>query len=147
MIADRTLLAEDGGPTVTAAVARVRPLLPLLPTAQAACESFTSMQLPASTFSLPTRGAVVTSATFVQATDAGNANSDYCKVMGAIKPVDTTAPDIKFQVNLPSAWNQKALQFGGGGYDGNIPDTLHYPILGLEHRSHAARARLHHVRE
>ena len=52
------------------------------------------------------------SATFVQATDAGNANSEYCRVMGSIKPVDTSAPDIKFQVNLPSSWNQKALGFG-----------------------------------
>jgi len=31
MMADRTLLAEDGAAMVNAAVARVRPLLPLLP--------------------------------------------------------------------------------------------------------------------
>ena len=131
MMADRTLLAEDGGAMVQAAVARVRPLLPALPTAQAACEVLATVQMPASQFSLPTTGAVINSATFVQATDAGNSNSEYCKVLGSIKPVDPAAPDIKFQVNLPSNWNQKALQFGGGGYDGNIPDTLRFPILGL----------------
>jgi hypothetical protein len=130
MMADRTLLAEDGAAMVNAAVARVRPLLPLQPTNQAACQALATVQMPSSQFSLPTNGAVVTSATFVQATDAGNANSEYCKVTGSIKPVDTSAPDIKFQVNLPSAWNLKALAFGGGGYDGRIPNTLAYPDLG-----------------
>ncbi|MGT2491945.1 tannase/feruloyl esterase family alpha/beta hydrolase [Cupriavidus basilensis] len=48
------------------------------------------------------------------------ANGEYCKVLGAIRPVDVTAPDINFQVNLPSTWNNKALQMGGGGLDGTV---------------------------
>jgi feruloyl esterase len=35
--------------------------------------------------------------------------------------VDPAAPDIRMQVALPTTWNQKALMFGGGGYDGTIP--------------------------
>lgn len=41
-----------------------------------------------------------------------------CRVLGVVDPVDPTAPPINFQVNLPSQWNSKAVQFGGGGFDG-----------------------------
>jgi hypothetical protein len=81
--------------------------------------------------SLPTTGADITSATYVSATDAGNTNGTYCKVLASIHPIDKTAPDIKIQVNLPETWNEKALQNGGGGYNGNIPNTLGATTLGL----------------
>ncbi len=29
-------------------------------------------------------------------------------------------PSIDFEVNLPTAWNSKALQYGGGGFDGTL---------------------------
>jgi hypothetical protein len=32
--------------------------------------------------------------------------------------VDTGAPPIRFQVNLPTQWNGSYLQFGGGGFNG-----------------------------
>ena len=54
------------------------------------------------------------------ATDSGNSNGEFCKVLGAIHPVDPTAPDIKFEVNLPTNWNNRMLQMGGGGYDGSL---------------------------
>jgi len=37
--------------------------------------------------------------------------------------VDPTAPKIKFQVDLPANWNKKAMAFGGGGFDGSIPNV------------------------
>jgi hypothetical protein len=42
----------------------------------------------------------------------------YCKVLGEIAPVDPTAPPIRFEVNLPERWNGKAVQYGGGGFNG-----------------------------
>ena len=90
----------------------------------AAGQTLADLAWPASQFSLPTGGAVVSSAVRVRAQDAGKRNGEYCKVPGRIKPVDQAAPDIGFQVNLPSTWNGKALQVGGGGYNGNIPNTL-----------------------
>jgi Tannase and feruloyl esterase len=42
----------------------------------------------------------------------------YCKVLGAIAPIDPNAPPIQFQVNLPVQWNARAVQYGGGGYNG-----------------------------
>jgi hypothetical protein len=44
-------------------------------------------------------------------------------VLGVIHPVDASAFDIKFQVNLPTTWNLKTLMYGGGGYNGSIPAT------------------------
>jgi len=41
-------------------------------------------------------------------------------VLGAIDPVDPSAPKINFQVNLPASWNQKAVHYGGGGYNGTL---------------------------
>ena len=77
------------------------------------------------TIGLPTTGAVVTSAVIVPAAGTGIAAvADYCKVLGDINPVDPTAPKIKFQVNLPSNWNGKAMMFGGGGYNGVLATGL-----------------------
>jgi feruloyl esterase len=46
------------------------------------------------------------------------ATPEYCKVLGAIAPSDPKAPPIKFEVNLPSAWNGRSVQYGGGGFNG-----------------------------
>jgi hypothetical protein len=43
---------------------------------------------------------------------------DFCKVIGKISPVDSKAPDIQFQVNLPINWNKRSVQYGGGGFNG-----------------------------
>jgi feruloyl esterase len=90
------------------------------------------LKIPASAISLPTTGAEVTSAVLVQATDKGNQLGEYCKVLATIHPVDPKAPDILLRANLPTRWNGKALQMGGGGYNGNIPNTLIEPTLGLK---------------
>ena len=41
----------------------------------------------------------------------------YCKVLAQIAPVDPHAQPITVQLNLPSVWNGKAVQMGGGGLD------------------------------
>jgi feruloyl esterase len=72
------------------------------------------LSIPASSIAEPTSGATITSATLVET------SGEYCQVNGAIAPVDPTAPSIKFQVNLPTRWNHKALHYGGGGFDGTL---------------------------
>lgn len=84
------------------------------------CAPLKDAKVPASSIGLPTRGAVVTSATLVAASAS---LPEYCKVEGSIQAMDARAPSIHFEVDLPSAWNQKLLMFGGGGYDGVIPVT------------------------
>ncbi|WP_393937031.1 tannase/feruloyl esterase family alpha/beta hydrolase [Piscinibacter sakaiensis] len=48
---------------------------------------------------------------------------EHCLVTGTIAPVDTTAPDIQFRVALPTTWNRKVMMFGGGGFDGTLPNV------------------------
>lgn len=94
------------------------------PAAAAACQKLAGVKVSARDIGQPTTGAVVTSAQWVAADAAGNAHGEYCKVLGAIHPVDPKAPDINFQVNLPTAWNRKLLQYGGGGLNGVLVTGL-----------------------
>src|SRR5690349_21410093 len=80
------------------------------------CADLNGMHIRRDEIGLPTTGADVTSATLVAATAPGNALGEYCRVDGAIHPVDPTAPDIKFRAHFPTNWNGKAVQYGGGGY-------------------------------
>ncbi|MEU4522085.1 tannase/feruloyl esterase family alpha/beta hydrolase [Amycolatopsis sp. NPDC024027] len=79
------------------------------------CAGLTGLRIPASVMSLPTTGGLVTAASVVP--------GEYCRVDAELHPVDPAAPAIKLRVALPLAWNHKALMFGGGGYNGTIPDV------------------------
>jgi len=92
--------------------------------AQTACADLVGMVIPASAIGLPTTGGAVTSAAVVPAAGAGAALvAEYCRVDARISPVDASAPNILFRVALPTSWNQKALMYGGGGFDGSIPNV------------------------
>lgn len=96
-----------------------------LPAKPSACADLNGLAIAAKFIGLPTTGAAVTSAVVVPAAGAGVAAvAEYCKVLGDINPVDSTAPKIKFQVNLPTNWNTKAMMFGGGGYNGVMATGL-----------------------
>ncbi|HQS68045.1 MULTISPECIES: tannase/feruloyl esterase family alpha/beta hydrolase [unclassified Novosphingobium] len=64
---------------------------------------------------LPTNGAVITEA-HVTGDTAGPAG--LCLVQGKIAPINPGSPPIHFQLNLPASWNHKAVQLGGGGFNG-----------------------------
>jgi len=102
------------------------------PDASGPCSAIAALSIPADRISLPTSGATIQSATLVTTSETSNQNGEYCKVIGQIKPVDPKAPDIVWQVNLPSAWNGKLLQYGGGGYNGSLPPTTDKTTLGLD---------------
>jgi len=91
------------------------------------CEELIRWQLPSTAIGLPTRGATVETATV---SAAGDANGKYCKVNGAILSIDPKAQPIRFQVNLPGDWNEKAVHAGGGGYDGTVVDALRLSFVG-----------------
>ncbi len=89
--------------------------------AEHACAALSGLRIPASAIGLPTTGASVQKASFVPAGAASSGSTvEYCAVTGVISPVSPGSPGIEFQVNLPSRWNGKALQMGGGGYDGTL---------------------------
>jgi feruloyl esterase len=105
------------------AVAAAAALAPHAARADAAaarrCERLAGLEIGATAIGLPTSGAVIVQASLTGADDASGEN---CKIFGAIRPLDARAPDIRFLVNIPVAWNGKALHLGGGGYDGAIVD-------------------------
>ena len=72
----------------------------------------------ASEIGLPTRGATVQSATMTPAVAGGN--PEFCLVTGQILSVDTGAPPINFQLNLPTTWTRRTMQLGGGGFNGTV---------------------------
>ena len=101
--------------------------------AATACGALNAKAIAANAIGEPTTGAVVTAATYKAAVaDAPNGagtaivqgTPDYCQVLIDIKPVDATAPVIKAQVNLPTSWNGKSLQMGGGGLNGTLVTGL-----------------------
>lgn len=89
-----------------------------------ACAALVGFDIKASSIGLATSGASIKTATLVAASASGNTNGEYCAVTGFITPVSASAPSMEFQVNLPSTWNQRALQFGGGAYDGSLVTGL-----------------------
>ena len=54
---------------------------------------------------------------------AAKSGGPYCTVNGSIAPIDKApnAKPINFQVALPSTWNGRSVQLGGGGMNGTIP--------------------------
>jgi feruloyl esterase len=93
---------------------------------------------------LPTRGATIESAVLVAPSPQSvparfafdppmaeitvvPAAPEHCRVIGSIAPVDARAPPIRFQVNLPTQWNGRYLQFGGGGFNGVLITGLGLP--------------------
>ncbi len=117
-----------------------------------ACANLTSLKIAASEIGLPTSGATITSAqTQTVPADPPRqqvATREYCKVLGAIAPVDPKAPPINFQVNLPAQWNGKAVQYGGGGSNGVLITGLN-PLRDARRRyarAGCARLRRHGAR-
>ncbi len=78
----------------------------------AQCSEIAGTVIAAARLELATSGAQVETAEYVE--------PGYCKVLGFIKPVDPEAPQVRFQLNLPTDWNGKSLQCGGGGLNGNL---------------------------
>ena len=88
-------------------------------------EDCTSVRLgtsiPISSIGEPVAGATLAAPRWVAA--AGNAPS-YCSIDGAMSPTDTSANGrpINFRVVLPASWTSHAVQLGGGGMNGSIPN-------------------------
>lgn len=101
--------------------------------ASQACSALQGAQVAAAFIAEPTRGAVVSAASYRAALAAAPnaagtalvaATPDYCELLVDIRPVDSTAPLIKAQVNLPASWNGKSVQMGGGGLNGTLVTGL-----------------------
>ncbi len=95
--------------------------------AQQACERLKGLTVPAESIALPTAGALVTHAQL-----AHTKGVEYCKLLGEIRPVTPDTQNIRFEANLPTRWNGKAVQFGGAIFDGWLAYSkgLKQPTIG-----------------
>jgi hypothetical protein len=108
---------------------------------KAACGAMNAATVDAATVNagvpLASGAATVTSAEYVEAgavkiapqgpTPAAMitpASPAFCKLLGKIANVDAKATPIQFQVNLPTTWNGRSVQFGGGGFNGTLINGL-----------------------
>jgi Tannase and feruloyl esterase len=88
------------------------------------CQQLMGLSIPAASIGLPTSGGTVIAVAAVAASGVGaNALPEHCLVSGSIAPVDPSAPKILFKLALPTEWNSKAVMFGGGGFNGTIPNV------------------------
>ena len=85
--------------------------------AEVACADLKGQTIPTTAIGLPVSSVKINSADLVP---AAGAMPVYCKVLGEMGPVDPKAHAILFEVNLPEAWNGKAVQYGGGGMNGTL---------------------------
>ena len=128
----KTLTALMAAFTGTVALAAT-PALPL----KTACEALSGLSLPAQFTALPSGPVRIESATLQAATNPAVAERGptpaarfspalpaYCRVLGAISPLDPQAPMIQFQINLPMTWNGRSVQYGGGGFNGTLINAL-----------------------
>ncbi len=85
--------------------------------------------VPVSSIGEPVSGVEV--ATLRWITAAGSTPA-YCAVDGSMAPIDPGAPPINFRVLLPAEWSHRAVQLGGSGFNGTIPNLAgnEFPIGG-----------------
>lgn len=79
------------------------------------CRGLKGHEVGSAEIGLPSRGAVIRSTKEVK-----SASGVFCKVLGEVRSIDSDANPIRFEVNLPERWNGKAVQFGGGAFDGYL---------------------------
>jgi hypothetical protein len=87
----------------------------------APCDALQGRVIAKSEIGLPSGDASISSAqsATIPASMAGpEPTVGYCKVLGTIAPVDPNAHPIRFQINMPAQWNKRAVQYGGGGFNG-----------------------------
>lgn len=112
------LSACGGGSSDTGQTTAPTTVLPI------ACAQLVGKAIPAESIGMPTSGGAVTAATTVAASGTGtSAIPEHCLVSASIAPVDKAAPEIRFRIAMPAAWNEKVVMFGGGGFDGSIPSV------------------------
>src|SRR6185436_15556940 len=77
--------------------------------------------IPVSSIREAVAGVTLAAPRWVAAT--GNAPA-YCSIDGVMAPTDTSSNGrpINFRVVLPASWTSHAVQLGGGGMNGSIPN-------------------------
>jgi feruloyl esterase len=75
--------------------------------------------IPVKSIGEPVSNVTLTEPKWTAATDT---TPGYCSIDGAMAPVDAAAKPINFRVLLPASWTLRAVQLGGGGMNGIVPN-------------------------
>lgn len=119
------VLAIWAGPAAGAPQRSAFALLPLdearLVGAERCAVSVVGDSIPSGAIGEPVSAVTLAPPRWVDATDTSPAR---CEVDGVMAPVDrsATARPINFTVWLPGDWNGRAVQLGGGGMNGTVPN-------------------------
>jgi len=89
-----------------------------------ACAGMAGKTVSPGQIALTSGKATVSSAMLVPAVTTAPAFAEYCRVQGSIAPLTAGADPIRFQLNLPTTWNEKAVMVGGGGFNGTVIDGV-----------------------
>ncbi|MFM9922350.1 tannase/feruloyl esterase family alpha/beta hydrolase [Variovorax sp. H27-G14] len=89
-----------------------------------ACAGMAGKTVSSGQIGLTSGRATVSSAVLVPAVTTAPAFAEYCRVQGSIAPLAAGADPIRFQLNLPTTWNEKAVMVGGGGFNGTVVDAV-----------------------
>ena len=78
-------------------------------------------EIPVAAIGEPVAGVTLAAPKWVAAAGAAPA---YCSIDGAMAPTDKSpnGRSINFRVVLPASWTRHAVQLGGGGMNGSIPN-------------------------
>lgn len=118
-----SILALGGGLLAGAAAQAAAASPPALKPSKP-CSSLVGTNVSPAQIGVPSGAAVVTAATMETAKTPTGEKRSYCQVLGEIAPLTAGASPIRFQVNLPTAWNARSLMMGGGGFNGLLIDGL-----------------------
>ena len=131
----RRLFAACAAITVSVGTAQA---IPLGANPEQACSALVG-EIPAAAIGLASgpavidKAAIVPAVPFAVAERALNpaaritpATPSFCRVLGHIKSIDSTTPNINLQVNLPLDWDGRSLQYGGGGFNGFLVDWVEH---------------------
>ena len=127
-----TLPADQTAAAPTTPLAGLRDLGPARTITAADCvTSKLGDSIPTSSIGETVSGVSLAGPRWVAATDSVPA---YCSIDGAMTPIERTSgntPNINFRVLLPAEWSHRAIQLGGGGMNGTIPNlTGQFTIAG-----------------
>ena len=82
------------------------------------CSGLAGRAIDASLIGLPSGGSKIAEVAIATLAAANGERATYCKVMATITPVDPSSFPIEIEINMPTRWNGKAVQYGGGGFNG-----------------------------
>jgi len=120
LLATAAPLQRSGGQTAVAEATEVRV------TAADCTAAKIGMSIEPSAIGEPVKAVTLAEPSWVE---AANNVPAHCRVNGSMAPVDTapTSRVINFSVVLPASWGRRAVQLGGGGINGVIPNLTGGP--------------------